>query len=50
MAEKVVFESAIEGLFLRGLGAGVTPALKAVEPWTQVATGRLGAEGTEGKK
>jgi len=29
MAEKLVFESSIEGLFIRGLGARVTPALKA---------------------
>ena len=29
MAEKLVFESAIEGLFIRGLGPRVTPALKA---------------------
>ncbi len=29
MAEKLVFEQTIEGLFMRGLGPRVTPALKA---------------------
>lgn len=29
MAEKLVFESSIEGLFIRGLGERVTPQLKA---------------------